>query len=151
MIRTARLDDAAAIAALSGQLGYPATTEQIAGRLEVVLTRQDMGTFVAAEDGVVVGWIHMFGCERIESDPSAEIGGLVVANGHRGAGLGSQLVAAGERWARSRGYAVVRVRSNVLRADAHRFYQREGYEPVKRQAVFLKTLAGSERSTKIPP
>jgi GNAT superfamily N-acetyltransferase len=142
MIRTARLDDAAAIAAMSGQLGYPATTEQIRGRLEVVLNREDMGTFVAEEEGVVVGWIHMFGCERIESEPSAEIGGLVVADGHRGAGLGAQLVAAGERWAQGRDYGAVRVRSNVLREHAHRFYQREGYEPVKRQTVFLKTLAG---------
>ena len=75
MIRAARLDDAAAIAAMSGQLGYPATPEQIRGRLEVVLNREDMGVFVAEEDGVVVGWIHLFGCERIESERSAEIGG----------------------------------------------------------------------------
>jgi len=142
MIRTARLDDAEAIATLSGQLGYPATSEQIAGRLEAILNREGMGTFVAEVDGIVVGWIHMFGCERIESESSAEIGGLVVANGHRGAGVGAQLLAAGERWARGRGYDVVRVRSNVLREHAHRFYQREGYEPVKHQAVFLKTLAG---------
>jgi PhnO protein len=141
MIRKARLDDAGAIATLSGQLGYPATPVQIGGRLEAILNRNDTGTFVAEVDGAVVGWIHMFGCERIESEPSAEIGGLVVADGHRGAGLGAQLVASGERWARGQGYDVVRVRSNVLRANAHRFYQREGYEPVKHQAVFLKTLA----------
>ena len=140
MIRKARLDDAGAIAALSGQLGYPATPVQIAGRLEPILNRNDMGTFVAEVDSAVVGWIHMFGCERIESEPSAEIGGLVVADGHRRAGLGAQLVAAGERWARGRGYDVIRVRSNTLRENAHRFYQREGYGPVKHQAVFLKTL-----------
>jgi GNAT superfamily N-acetyltransferase len=142
MIRPARLEDAGAIATLSGQLGYPATPEQVAGRLEAILDREDMVTLVAELDGTVVGWIHMFGCERIESEPSAEIGGLVVANGHRGAGVGAQLVAAGERWALGRGYGVVRVRSNVLRESAHRFYQREGYGPVKHQAVFLKTLGG---------
>lgn len=141
MIRTARFDDAGAIATLSGQLGYPATSEQMAGRLVAILSRGDMGTFVAEVDGAVVGWIHMFGCERIDSEPSAEIGGLVVADGHRGAGLGAQLVEAGERWARSRRYDVVRARSNVLRENAHRFYRREGYVPVKHQAVFLKTLA----------
>jgi predicted N-acetyltransferase YhbS len=140
MIRSARQQDAEAIAVLSGQLGYPATTEQISGRLETILTREDMATFVAEVDGAVVGWIHMFGCERVESEPSAEIGGIVVGDGYRGARIGAQLIAAGERWARGRGYEAVRVRSNVLRQNAHRFYQREGYEPVKQQAVFLKML-----------
>jgi hypothetical protein len=34
----------------------------------------------------------------------------------------------------------MRVRSNVIRERAHRFYLREGYAEKKRQAVFLKQL-----------
>ena len=140
MIRPARIEDAAAIAVLSGQLGYPATSEQMTSRLAAILRRDDMAAFVADVDGSVAGWLHMFGCERLESEPSAEIGGLVVADGHRGVGIGAQLIAAGERWARDRGYQLVRVRSNVIREDAHRFYERAGYAREKRQAVFAKFL-----------
>ena len=141
MIRPARIDDAAAIAVLSGQLGYPTTSEQMMPRLAAILRRDDMAAFVAEVDGSVAGWLHMFGCERLESEPSAEIGGLVVADGLRGAGIGAQLIAAGERWARNRGYQLVRVRSNVIREDAHRFYERAGYAREKRQAVFVKLLS----------
>jgi len=128
------------MASLSGELGYPTTVEDLTERLRVVLTRDDMGTFVAESNGAVVGWIHMFGCDRLESEPSAEIGGLVVAAGHRGGGIGARLIAAGERWAADHGYRTVRVRSNVIREDAHRFYEREGYVRFKRQAVFEKPL-----------
>jgi hypothetical protein len=48
------------------------------------------------------------------------------------------LLAAAEAWAREQGFASMRVRSNVLRERAHRFYLREGYLEKKRQAVFLK-------------
>ena len=53
---------------------------------------------------------------------------------HRASGL----LAAAEAWAREHGFASMRVRSNILRERAHRFYLREGYIEKKRQAVFLK-------------
>lgn len=34
----------------------------------------------------------------------------------------------------------MRVRSNVIRERAHRFYEREGYARIKAQAVFRKQL-----------
>jgi GNAT superfamily N-acetyltransferase len=50
--------------------------------------------------------------------------------------VGKLLVQAAVRWAAERGYAKVRVRSNVVREDAHRFYEREGFQRAKTQAVF---------------
>jgi len=47
---------------------------------------------------------------------------------------------AAEQWARVHGFALMRVRSNVVRERAHRFYEREGYARVKTQAVFRKAL-----------
>ena len=48
---------------------------------------------------------------------------------HRGSGLGADLV----RWAidesRRRGCALVQLTSDVLRTDAHRFYERLGFVP----------------------
>ena len=67
---------------------------------------------------------------------------LVVREGRRGNGIGEQLMRYAEQWAAQRGAACVRLRSNVIRADAHRFYQRLGYRVVKTQLSFEKLLEG---------
>jgi len=140
VIRRARVEDAAAIAALSGELGYPAAAEQMAARLCDVIGREDLAVFVAEEHGTVSGWIHMIECRRLEEDRFAEIGGLVVSETQRGSGIGARLIAAAEQWARERGCGKVFVRSNVIRERAHKFYEREGYVCFKKQAVFSKRL-----------
>jgi GNAT superfamily N-acetyltransferase len=141
MVRRARADDAEAIAVLSGELGYPAGAEQMQRRLDAVLERQaDMAVYVVEEDGRVAGWIHMFACRRLEDDLFAEIGGLIVAAGRRSRGIGAELIAAGEEWARILGCTRIVVRSNVIRERAHRFYERAGYTKFKQQAVFSKPL-----------
>jgi GNAT superfamily N-acetyltransferase len=45
-----------------------------------------------------------------------------------------------EEWAKARGCSTMRLRSNVVRKDAHRFYVNLGYEIVKRQLAFRKVL-----------
>ena len=138
MIREAAASDAAALAALSTQLGYPAKPEEAAERLS---TLGDAGAvLVAEEDGAVLGWIHVCGIRFFQSPPFAEIGGLVVDEAARGRGVGKLLVQAAVRWAAEQGYARLRVRSNVVREDAHRFYEREGFRRVKTQAVFDRSL-----------
>ena len=135
----ADIDDAARLAT---QLGYPSTSEQVARRFDAIQTAADSQVLVAVDDSeAVVGWIHIFGNRLLESEPDAEIGGLVVDESVRGRGVGSALVAAAEAWARERGYAVVSVRSNVVRREAHEFYQERGYGAVKTQVKFRKTLA----------
>jgi GNAT superfamily N-acetyltransferase len=51
-------------------------------------------------------------------------------------------VSAAETWAAKRGAKRLRVRSNVMRERAHRFYERLGYTITKRQAVFDKDVEG---------
>ncbi len=77
---------------------------------------------------------------QLEEPPFAELAGLVVADSARGIGIGAALLAAAEAWARAAGFALMRVRSNVVRERAHRFYEREGYCRVKAQAVFHKSI-----------
>jgi GNAT superfamily N-acetyltransferase len=140
-IRSARSSDAAALADLSTQLGYPADADTLRERLTGVRD-QDVGeVFVAADaQDRVLGWTHVVPRLHLEESPFAELAGLVVGATARGDGVGAALLSAAEQWARAHGYARLRVRSNVVRERAHRFYLREGYVERKRQVVFDKPL-----------
>ncbi len=140
-IRHALPSDAPAVAALATQLGYPSRPEEAEARLRDVLTRPDAAVLVAAdEDGAVIGYGHVFGAHRVDADPFAEIGALVVDETRRSRGTGAALVAALETWAVEKGYRELRVRSNVVRDRAHAFYERLGFGRVKRQQVFALKL-----------
>jgi GNAT superfamily N-acetyltransferase len=138
LIRPCRLSDAEAAAALSTELGYPTTTEQAHARLEWLLPQGDHALLAAEVDGRMVGWLHVHAARTLESEPFAELAGLVVAAAHRGAGIGKTLVEAALGWAAEHQLATVRVRSNVVRAAAHRFYEARGFQRLKTQAVFAR-------------
>jgi len=136
-----RVEDIAAVARLATQLGYPSTAAQIERRFQALGESPDARALIAeSPDGTVLGWIHVYGTRHLESDPGAEIGGLVVDEAARGKGVGSALMASAEAWARERGYEVVRIRTNVIRVDAHEFYKSRGYEVTKSQYRLGKRL-----------
>ncbi len=139
-IRPAGEADAGRVATLSGQLGYPASEEDVLHRLRAIGQRPDHAVFVAEAGGRVVGWVHVYTVATVESPAHAEVGGLVVDEAHRGRGIGRALMERAEAWARDAGLSAVRLRSNVIRAEAHAFYERIGYAPVKTQRVFAKVL-----------
>jgi GNAT superfamily N-acetyltransferase len=139
-IRPMEARDAADVAALSGELGYPAAEADVAERWRVLEGREDHAVLVAEQDDRIAGWIHVHDDWTLEAGRAAELMGLVVGTRHRGAGIGHALVAEAERWARTRGCARLRVRSNVVRTRAHRFYDTLGYERVKTQQVFDKRV-----------
>lgn len=138
--RPATLADASALADLATQLGYPSSAGEMERRLAAALPGADEAVLVAEENGVVIGWIHVLSTRSLVAGPEAEIHGLVVDAGRRGRGVGARLLEAAERWASEKGLGSVRVRTNVVREDAYRFYVRAGYRVSKRQAVFTKPL-----------
>ena len=138
-VRPCLLADAPAVAELATELGYPTDAAQASGRLEWLLGRGEDAVFVVEEDGAVAGWIHVRETRALESEPMAEIAGLVVTAPRRGRGLGKALVRAGLAWAAGRGLPTVRVRSNVVRAETHRWYQAAGFEAIKTQRVFSRS------------
>jgi GNAT superfamily N-acetyltransferase len=146
-VRPAATGDAGALARLSGQLGYPSSREAVDRRLAEILRHPEHAVFVAethdaGEQPRIAGWIHAAMTRTVESEPSVEIGGLVVEESLRSYGIGEKLLTEAERWARSLGLAAVIVRSNVIRERAHAFYQRLGYRVVKSQRVFRKQIEG---------
>jgi len=135
------LGDAERVAQLATQLGYPSTPQQVSARFARLLTDSEHVVYVAElGDGPVIGWVHVFVKQTAESDPQAEIGGLVVDESHRERGVGKLLMSHAEQWARTRGLRSVYLRSNVIRKDAHTFYRSLGYRVVKTQTAFCRDL-----------
>jgi GNAT superfamily N-acetyltransferase len=142
LLRPATLEDATALAPLCGELGYPAAPEQLARRLAALLCQPATHLLLVAEDDSgLCGWIHGYIRPLLESDPALEIGGIVVAERVRGRGIGARLLLACEDWGRQQGMALVTLRSHEMRTEAHRFYQRQGYQVAKRQLCLRKALA----------
>ena len=140
-IRRAKQTDAARIAALSGQLGYPTSAKRMAARLRRVLREKNGACFVAeAKQEGVIGWVHVSVTPLLEVERRAEVNGLVVDETVRSRGAGWSLLQAAEKWAGRMGCTGVSVRSNVIRDRAHRFYLRHGYEHYKTQKAFRKEL-----------
>ncbi len=139
--------DADDVARLCGQLGYPASPEDVTTRLLHIGRRRDQAVVVADMEGRVVGWLHVAAQRTIECDLMAEILGLVIDESARRRGIGAMLVADAERWAADMACATVRVRSRVARERAHAFYERAGYRRIKTQHVFEKALGPDARRT----
>lgn len=138
-IRPARPADVAGLAALMAQLGYPSSAAEVAARLPHLLDDPDQMVAVAVDpDDRPTGSVHVVVRRQLESDAWVEVATLVVDEQARCAGAGRALLAHAEAWAAARGFALVQLRSNVIRERAHRFYLREGYEKVKAQVLFRK-------------
>jgi len=140
LTREITAEDAPAAAELSEQLGYPVSSDVMQQRIESLTRLADHAVYVACLAGKVVGWIDVSVTQHLQSEPRAEIGGLVVSSEARGRGIGRHLLGCAEHWALQRGLKSVVVRSQVARTAAHRFYLREGYERTKTSAVFTRKL-----------
>ena len=140
-IRPGTARDARRLAELAGQLGYEATADQALARLSDIVGRDDETVLVAVDgDDRPVGWITVARVRTLTDDATVLIGGLVVDEGRRSSGVGAELLAAGEDWAREHGATEIVVRTRTTRARAHRFYEREGYRLVKESRVYAKDL-----------
>jgi GNAT superfamily N-acetyltransferase len=141
VVRAARPDDAAALVPLFQQLGYPVPVAEIRRRLSSLGAEgAESEVLVAVAADALVG----FAVVQIQRDvivgERGRLGGLVVLDGFRSAGIGAQLLEAAEAWVSTRGTSVMNVTSNVVRDGAHRFYLRHGYLQKKTQHVFEKRL-----------
>jgi GNAT superfamily N-acetyltransferase len=123
-----------AVERLSEQLGYPVDSEQTGERFSRLLN--DNNRVVVVVNPRVVGWTHVALVDSLESEQFAEIRALVVDASVRRKGVGKMLVEEAKRWAREKGVKKLRVRSNVVREEAHKFYPAQGFSKSKTQAVY---------------
>lgn len=135
-IRPGHIDDAAALARLCSELGYPSTEAQIQGRL-TRLGEVEHGLFVGeAGGGDLLGVVDVHVRLVLEEDPFAELIALVVTDDARGEGIGSALVAEAARWARARRLPKLWVRVSLWREGTPRFYESLGFQLRKQQRVY---------------
>jgi GNAT superfamily N-acetyltransferase len=141
-IRPMRVDDLERVADLSRQLGYPVARNELEHRFSRIADAQQ-ALFVAQSAGRVIGWIQVHPLLLLESEPEAEIGGLVVDAVARRHGAGRALVLEARRWSRERGFRTLRVRSNAARDEAHHFYPALGFTRTKTQHNYELRLDAS--------
>ena len=139
-IREAVFQDAAALTNLTAQLGYPCTREEIQERLIPYKNSSYGVVFAAVLDEKVVGWISLNTVRYFYVQPFIEISGFVVEEKERNRGIGKRLLREAEAWAKEQGYTRIRIQTNVLRAEAYRFYENNGYKKVKEQKVYMKEI-----------
>ncbi|HEY9773538.1 MAG TPA: GNAT family N-acetyltransferase [Planktothrix sp.] len=140
-IRSAQASDGARLVSLCDQLGYPVTLEQIVTRVARIDQDPTRVLFVSVDESDrACGFIDLDHRVIAVCDYAVEICGLVTDESVRGQGHGAALVRHAEEWARGRGATEVSVRSNVVRKEAHGFYQRRGYEIFKQSYAFKKKI-----------
>jgi len=128
LLRHAASTDAAAIAALFTDEGYPAGPSDIVERLEQFGTPQSH-VIVAEHDGAILGFIALHAMARFEHDDSIlRILALVVDAGARERGVGRTLMAEAERIGRELGAAFVELTAGHHRPEARHLYESLGYD-----------------------
>ncbi len=139
-IRIARPEDAALIAPLLAQLGYPFDPATIAARFEG-LTRAGDAALLAMRGDTAIGFASLHATPVLHRPSSVgRVTSLVVAEEARGQGVGRALMAEAERLLTARGCALIEVTSNRTRTEAHAFYERLGYTATSYR--FAKTVGG---------
>ena len=85
----------------------------------VVLVAENRGEVL----GLCTGYLDM---NSVRFGPRCWVEDLAVSPDHRSQGVGKALLDAAKNWARQRGATHLELDSAEARADAHRFYEREG-------------------------
>ena len=139
-VRAAVKQDCSGITHLTNQLGYPSTEKKICEIMELVLSHNDHQVYIAEIEKTIVGYIHLIRSMRIGSNPFIEIAAFIIDESSRNIGVGSSLINESEKWANSMGLEDIRIRSNIIRQEAHIFFQNRGFLNIKTQEVFTKKI-----------
>ena len=123
LVRAATPADAADVATLLADLGYPTEVAAVRPRITRVLDERGAAFLATDAAGRAVGFMSLAVHAVIHAPgPIALITALVVARVARGQGAGRELVATAKAWAAAQGCVRLTVTSGEHRADAHAFY-----------------------------
>jgi GNAT superfamily N-acetyltransferase len=138
IIRRARetdLPDLVAMFAADDIGGHGDTTDDAARddylrAFHVIDASSNEQLFVAETDGEVVGTFQLMFNRTLTGKGSLSmiIEAVQTKPDRRGRGIGAQMIAFAVEEAKRRDCRLVQLLSNVARADAHRFYERQGFD-----------------------
>lgn len=141
-VRRARTEDLPAALALLDELfrleepwrvfpPRPGIRDEAEARYRAARSDPDSAHLVAEADGVVVGtaYVRVTAATSHGDALAVEVANLMVAEGHRGRGVGRALVAAATGFAASRGVQAMTVRAFAANEEALRFWSRLGFRP----------------------
>ncbi|ETT70358.1 GNAT family N-acetyltransferase [Paenibacillus sp. FSL R7-277] len=152
MIREARAEDAAGIEGLYRILLPDSSDIHVSPqRISQIADNPDSLLFVYVEGGEVAGTVHLHLCmDALSGDrPFAVIERFVIIEELRGKGIGASMLRFAEEAAAARGALKVMLSSKSIRKDAHRFYERLGYDgegsKLFKKYISLQPTGGTER------
>jgi GNAT superfamily N-acetyltransferase len=101
--------------------------ERARERLGEAITSPRSTILVAEEDGALIGLCSAYlDIDSVRFGPRCWVEDLAVDPERRSEGVGAALLDAAREWARAAGASHLELDSGLARADAHRFYEREG-------------------------
>ncbi|WP_411347292.1 GNAT family N-acetyltransferase [Paenibacillus sp. WLX2291] len=140
-VRKFESKDVQALTSLMRELRYPMTESVLRDRMEALEGRSQFLTLVAERDDQVVGMIALYRKTSYDTgQQTSQITGLVIAESHRGRGIGRELITAAEQQARESGDRSMFVTgmNRDERLSSCSFYQHMGYEKIG--CNFIKSL-----------
>jgi len=140
ILRDVQKGDSKGVKKLAEELGYPSSEEKVSEILETVIKHNDHRMIVAEKQKELVGYIHMVSSLSVGSDRFVEIAALSVLDSYRKKGIGKALIAESKNMAAEKGVEFVRIRSNIIRQEAHKFFEQRGFRNLKTQEVFVKKI-----------
>lgn len=144
MIRKADTKDAAGIAALALMLWPDNNLAQLQAEFEGMLLDDQVLLLICQEQGQSLAFAHcslrhdyVEGCD---SSPVAYLEGIFVLPGHRGRGIGRQLLGACEAWAKAQGCSQFASDCELDNTNSLRFHLHQGFQEANRVICFVKDL-----------
>ena len=128
-LRSAMIADAADVARLLTELGYPCEIDEAAERTDAIAANDRQALVLARREGAVCGLVALdFMYYLPLGTITCRVTALVVTPTAQGLGIGRQLLKEAERRARSGGAARIELTSGSQRTEAHAFYRACGYK-----------------------
>lgn len=122
---------------------WPDSAGDFEREVSEILNADHLASFVAEQDGTLVGFVEVSlraYAEGCDSSPVGYLEGWYVAPTHRKTGVGRRLVEAAEDWARAKGCTEMASDTELHNIQSQQAHARLGYQEVERIVCFRRSL-----------
>ena len=127
------------VSLIRNELGYDDISSDVYDRVIRIYNAENYVTFIAEEDGAVIGFVGIMRGLAFELDGEyIRVIALAVSRAYQSLGIGSKLEARVEQYAAETGANSIGISSGLTRSRAHMFYSNKGYE--KKGYSFIKRI-----------